>query len=76
MAGLHDGYDQVVWRGSAEQGRFSLFYYRAGELIAVHSVNKPADHMAARKLLAAKISPTAEQVADEALKLNDLLKQV
>ncbi|GGB84978.1 oxidoreductase [Marinobacterium zhoushanense] len=75
MAGLHQGYDRVVQRGTTESGKFTLFLYRGERLIAVHTVNKPADHMAARKLLAAGISPSFAEAADESLKLNGLLKR-
>jgi 3-phenylpropionate/trans-cinnamate dioxygenase ferredoxin reductase subunit len=75
MAGLHQGYDRVVQRGDMDSGKFTLFLYRGEQLIAVHTVNKPADHMAARKLLAAGISPTFAEAADEGCKLNALLKR-
>ena len=52
MVGLSAGHDQVVERGSRTEGRFSAFYFRAGSLIAIDSVNRPADHMRGRKLLA------------------------
>lgn len=74
MAGLSEGYDEYHCRGEAGSDKFSLFYYRAGQLIAVDSLNRPADHLAARKLLQAGISPGKEQVKNEAFKLNDLLK--
>ncbi len=38
--------------GDRAQNRFSVFYFRAGRLIAIDSVNRPADHMRGRKLLA------------------------
>jgi 3-phenylpropionate/trans-cinnamate dioxygenase ferredoxin reductase subunit len=34
-------------------GVFSLVYFRGGALIGIDSVNKPADHVAGRKLLGA-----------------------
>jgi len=40
-------------RGSAESGEFSVFCYRAGALLGIESVNRPADHAHARRLLAA-----------------------
>ncbi len=54
----------TVMRGEAESRKFSVFYFRAGRLIAVDSMNRPADHLAARKMLAAGISIRAEQAAD------------
>ncbi|HVW67376.1 MAG TPA: FAD-dependent oxidoreductase [Steroidobacteraceae bacterium] len=51
IAGLVAGYDQTELRGSPEDGRFSLYHYARGVLVAVESVNRPADHMAARRQL-------------------------
>lgn len=64
MAGLSSGADGTVLRGIEESGEFSLFYFRAERLIAVDSINRPADHMAARKLLAAATPVSPDQVAD------------
>ena len=73
MVGLSAGCEKVVVRGDRAGGKFSLFHYREGVLRAVDSVNRPADHILARKLLAAGISPTPEQAADADFKLKDLL---
>jgi len=73
MVGLTNGCDKVVLRGDMSANKFSLFHYRGDELRAVDSVNKPADHITGRKLLAASISPSPEQAADETFKLNSLL---
>jgi 3-phenylpropionate/trans-cinnamate dioxygenase ferredoxin reductase subunit len=51
-------------RGSHDEGRFSLFYFRSGTLITVDSVNRPADHMLARKLLGSRAPVTPDQAAD------------
>lgn len=73
MAGLSGGYDAVVTRGDTGRPAFSAYYFRAGHLIAVDSLNRPQDHMQARRLLDQRISPTPAQVADEAFALQSLL---
>jgi 3-phenylpropionate/trans-cinnamate dioxygenase ferredoxin reductase subunit len=74
MAGLSQGHDTDVLRGSIEEGKFSVFYLREGRLIAADTVSKPAEHMVSRRLIAAKANVTPEQVADTALDLKTLLK--
>lgn len=69
MVGLSAGHDVVVTRG--EGAALSWFYFRAGRLIAIDSINRPADHMAGRKLLAGPNSLTPEQAADAAFPLKD-----
>jgi len=75
MVGIHHGYTHTYQRGSSEEDKFSLFFYRDDKLIAIHSINRPTDHMAGRKLITAGVSPTQAQVEDTAFKLNSLLKK-
>ena len=69
MAGLSTGYDRSITRGDPESRKFSMFYFREERLVAVDSINCPADHIAARKLLAARSRLTPEQAADEGVDL-------
>lgn len=73
MIGLTAGFDQVVLRGKPEERKFSAFYYRDGKLLAIDSINQPADHMAGRRLFEQGVSPTPEQAADTGFALNVLL---
>lgn len=73
MAGLSAGYDQAVVRGDAATEKFSVYYYKNGRLTGVDSLNRPADHLNARKLLGAGITPDPAQLADTAFNLNNLL---
>jgi len=54
MVGLVQGCDETVVLGSAEAWSFSVLCFRHKQLIAVESVNRAADHVAARRLLAAR----------------------
>lgn len=69
MAGLPDGHDLQVVRGKPESGKFSVFHFRAGRLCSVDSINRPADHLAARKLLASGAAVAPERAADESASL-------
>ncbi len=51
IAGIGGTADEVIVSGDVEAGRFSAFRFRDGALACVESVNKAADHMAARTLL-------------------------
>ncbi|MDK9703558.1 MAG: FAD-dependent oxidoreductase [Sulfuritalea sp.] len=73
MLGLTAGFDQMVTRGDAATQKFSVYYYLAGRLIAIDSLNQPGDHMTGRKLFDKGISPTPEQAADPAFDLASLL---
>jgi 3-phenylpropionate/trans-cinnamate dioxygenase ferredoxin reductase subunit len=71
IVGLCQGHDTVVTRGSAATRSFSACYLREGELIAIDSVNRPKDQMAARKLIAARARPNLEKLANPGLSLQD-----
>ena len=73
MVGLTAGFDQVVTRGDPATRKFSAFYYKAGKLIAIDSLNQPAEHMSGRKLFEKGVSPTPQQAADTGFALNSLL---
>jgi len=74
MAGLSAGHDRTVVRGAPAERKFSVFYFRDERLIAVDTVNRAPDHIAARKLLDAGKSPTFAQAQDEGFALASLLR--
>jgi 3-phenylpropionate/trans-cinnamate dioxygenase ferredoxin reductase subunit len=65
IAGITAGHDEAVVRGDAAGGHFSVFCFRSGWLIGIESINRPADHAVARRLLAADPELSPEQAADE-----------
>ena len=75
MAGLSGGHDEHVLRGASDGTSFSVFYYKSGRLLAVDSINAPADHMAARKILA-KDDPglSPEQAGDSDFDLKTAMR--
>ena len=73
MAGLATGHDQAVLRGDPVSGAFSVFCFKDGALLACESVNRPADHMAARRILQGGLPFTADNAADESVALKSYL---
>lgn len=69
IAGLTTGFQQVALRGDYEAGEYSAFCYAGDRLLGIESVNKPADHAFARRLLAAGRNVTPQQAADPAFDL-------
>jgi 3-phenylpropionate/trans-cinnamate dioxygenase ferredoxin reductase component len=66
IAGLSQGFDQVVIRGDSESGRsFAAFYFQQGRLIAVDAINRPKEFMSTRRALAAGKSADPAQLADD-----------
>lgn len=52
IAGLSDGYDDIIVRGDPDGSRsFAAYYFRGDRLLAVDAVNAPRDFMTARMAL-------------------------
>jgi 3-phenylpropionate/trans-cinnamate dioxygenase ferredoxin reductase subunit len=64
MAGLPAPGDQTVLRGDLASDKYTLFYLRDGAVRAAHTVNRPAEHMLARKLIALGVRIAPELLAD------------
>jgi len=64
IAGLTTGFQQVVLRGDYEAGEYSAFCYAGDKLLGIESINKPADHAFARRLLAAGRGVSPAEAAD------------
>lgn len=73
MAGLPHGFDQAVLRGDPASHKFSTFYYRGGLLIAIDSINRAAEHLTARKLIASRAHVSPDQATDESFDLKSVL---
>jgi 3-phenylpropionate/trans-cinnamate dioxygenase ferredoxin reductase subunit len=71
VAGLVGDHDTAVLRGSPLQGAFSVFCFAGTELRGVESVNRPADHLLARALLAGDHELTPDVVVDPSTDLTD-----
>jgi len=71
IVGVGTGFDTLVTRGTPAARSFSVCYLRAGELIALDSVNAPKDQMAARRLIAAHARPDVGKLADPSIALKD-----
>jgi 3-phenylpropionate/trans-cinnamate dioxygenase ferredoxin reductase subunit len=72
MVGLSRGHDEVAIRGDMAARAFTAFYLKAGMLIAADSVNRPADFMLAKKMVAAGVRVEAAQLADPQAELKRL----
>jgi 3-phenylpropionate/trans-cinnamate dioxygenase ferredoxin reductase subunit len=64
IAGLSEGYEEVVVRGDPSTKSFAAYYLAAGKLLAVDAVNSPHDFMHGRKWVASGVELNAAQLRD------------
>jgi 3-phenylpropionate/trans-cinnamate dioxygenase ferredoxin reductase subunit len=73
MTGLRTATCEEVVRGDPAGTALSVFSFHDGKLAYVESLNRAADHMLSRRLLAGRIALTPEQAADTSFELKSLL---
>ncbi|WP_434106151.1 NAD(P)/FAD-dependent oxidoreductase [Paraburkholderia caffeinilytica] len=75
IAGLIHGYDQTVVRNDPQGIGCTVFCFRQGRLVGVETVNQPANHMAARRVMASVLAGgqgiTPQQAADSQFDLRE-----
>ena len=73
IAGFNRGYDETVLRHGTREGSASVWYFKAGRLIAVDAINDARAYVTAKKLIDAGITPDRERLADAGADLKTLL---
>jgi 3-phenylpropionate/trans-cinnamate dioxygenase ferredoxin reductase subunit len=75
IAGLSQGYDNIVLRGNPEVGRsFAVFYFKRDHLLAVDAINRPGEFMVGKKLLLQGVAVDKAKLSDESVPTKQLLE--
>ncbi len=72
IAGLSQGYDQIVLRGDPSARKFAAFYLKEGVLIATDAINAVPEYMVSRKLIAAHARIAPERLADMSIPMKSM----
>lgn len=62
MVGLPSGADRQLVAGDPDSNAFSVYHFRGDDLVAIDTVNRPAEHMLGRKMLATGYRPTDHDI--------------
>ncbi|WP_041522662.1 NAD(P)/FAD-dependent oxidoreductase [Gilvimarinus agarilyticus] len=75
MVGLSDGYDDIIKRDESEAGqhKFSTWYFKGEQLLAVDAVNNAKAYVVGTKLIANKKQASKTDIANSATDLKSLL---
>lgn len=74
IAGLSQGFDNLVIRGDIESSRkFAAFYFQGDRLLAADAVNTPAAFMFAKRAILNDIKVDKTKLADSEVELKSLL---
>jgi 3-phenylpropionate/trans-cinnamate dioxygenase ferredoxin reductase subunit len=69
MVGLSTGYDQCVTRGAVEGKELSAFYLKDRRVIAADVIGRPAEFMAAKRLVSSRAEVDVTRLGDVAIPL-------
>jgi len=72
IAGLNQGYDQVVVRGDPESRKFAAFYLKSEKLIAVDAVNSAPEFIVAKKLIIAGASIAPDVLSNTSTSMKEI----
>jgi len=74
IAGLSQGYDQVIIRGDKLTSRsFAAFYFKDKKLISADCVNRPQEFMLSKKIIAGNLDINPDRLADDSIAVKALL---
>lgn len=76
IAGLSEGYDNLIVRGDLSAGRkMAVFYFKEDKLIAVDAVNSPQEFMFGKRALAQSSRLDTEKLTDTSVAMKELILQ-
>jgi 3-phenylpropionate/trans-cinnamate dioxygenase ferredoxin reductase subunit len=74
IAGLSEGYDQVVIRGDSHTSRScAIFYFKEERLIATDCINRPQEFMLSKRLITEQKTVHPSRLMDESISVKELL---
>ncbi len=75
IAGLSQGYDELITRGDKDSGRsLAAFYLKGGVIIAVDAINRPTEFMLGKRLIMNKAKVDKDKLADASVPIKALLE--
>ncbi len=73
IVGLSGAADRRVVKKNLQNNQISVFHFEQSKLMAIDTVNSPAEHMLGRKLLAKGLSPLPEDLKHPEFNLRNML---
>ncbi|MEL6324706.1 MAG: FAD-dependent oxidoreductase, partial [Pseudomonadota bacterium] len=72
IAGLSQGYDEIVVRGDPASTSFAAFYLQTGKLIAVDAINAAPEFLASKKLIMTGASLAPDELSDTSVTMKEI----
>ncbi|MER8968462.1 FAD-dependent oxidoreductase [Mesorhizobium sp. M0808] len=75
IAGLNTGYDHIVERRVDDERSRSIWYYKAGQLLALDAINDPRAYMVGKRIIEAGETIAPEHVLDSSKDIKALFSE-
>ena len=72
IAGLSQGYDEIIVRGDVDAKKFAAFYKKNGRLIAVDAINSPPEFIASKRLIMSGATVASETLEDTSISMKEI----
>lgn len=76
IAGLSEGYDKLIMRGSPEDRSVAFFYLKDGRMLAADCVGRIAEFMNAKKIIAAGVNVDENMLADDSRPFKEIAAEI
>jgi len=76
IVGLSTGSDQRIVRHDFDASKISVYHYKSSRMVAIDTVNNPAEHMIGRRLLAGSKTPAPAEISADGFSLRGYLKNM
>lgn len=76
MVGLSFDPNRFLVSGSPEENAFAVYHFSGDQLIAIDTVNRPADHMMGRKFIEVGFTPSDADILEGPAKLKELFRDL
>lgn len=74
MIGAPESWDQVIWRGSGSDTKFTAIYMSGDHVVAGHTMNNPRDIRVLRELIGRRVPVDPKAAGDMSVKLKTLME--
>ncbi|MEC7830464.1 MAG: FAD-dependent oxidoreductase [Pseudomonadota bacterium] len=73
IAGLFGNYNDLIVRGNVDKKSFAVFYMDNENMIASDCINRPAEHMLSRKIIAERIVVDRSRLEDDSVSIKEII---
>ena len=76
IVGMSNNSDRRIVTHQSESNKITVYHFARSRLVAIDTVNNPAEHMIGRRLLSGKTLPTYSEANADGFDLKEFFKSI